>query len=344
MTLCFNRSFFPYFQSLVQCISNGRSSLRSKAALEKVLDLREMLGLDLKLDVSVEKRSPYDSESSVKVETRSNAYDFDAVKIKTEKIDPVISENEKSQLEIEVEQNRLTKIVMLKMDEFANGAKRLSCSECSKMLNQSKLILHYKEHIDSLESKSKEQMEDRGRSRKGKETKKKLQDVSPRDRSSSSEEKVFTCANPTFKVKAGEKKVRKKRERKPKTPAAPKPSKATNPVPEIKLSFDLGGQGPGADGVKEINLQELSGTKCGRGRKRKIENVDASNNRTSKKKIMNNKKERISLVPESIENGLSGPAKERFESYISNVNPRASFPEFLKGVCRQANKIDRGIL
>ena len=301
-----------------------------------------MLGLDLKLDVSVEKQLP--SQSSVKGETRSDVYDFDAVKIKTEKIDPVISENEKSQLEIEVEQNRLTKIVMLKMDEFANGAKRLSCSECSKMLNQSKLILHYKEHIDSLESKSIEQMEDRGRSRKGKETKKKLQDVSPRDRSSSSEEKVFTCANPTFKVKAGEKKVRKKRERKPKTPAAPKPSKATNPVPEIKLSFDLGGQGPGADGMKEINLQELSGTKCGRGRKRKIENVDASNNRTSKKKIMNNKKERISLVPESIENGLSGSAKERFESYISNVNPRASFPEFLKGVCRQANKIDRGIL
>ena len=307
-----------------------------------------MLGLDLKLDVSVDKRLPSNSESSVKGESRSDAYNFDSVKIKTEKIDPVISENEKSQLEIEVEQNRLTKIVMMKMDEFANGAKRLSCSECSKLLSQSKLILHYKEHIDSLESKSKEEVKfkgERGRSSKGKETKKKLQDASPRrDRSSSTEEKVFTCANPTFKVKAGEKKVRKKRERKPKTPAVPKPSKQNNPVPEIKLSFDLGGQGPGADGMKEINLQELSGTKSGRGRKRKIENVDASNNRTSKKKIMNNKKERISLVPESIENGLSGPAKERFESYISNVNPRASFPEFLKGVCRQANKIDRGIL
>merc|ERR1712112_244120 len=77
------------------------------------------------------------------------------------------------------------------------------------------------------------------------------------------DDKVFHCTNPTFKIKAGEKKVRKKREKKSKV-------KASNNVPEIKLSFNLGESGVGI-GVKEINLGDLSSSKPGRGRKRKVD-------------------------------------------------------------------------
>ena len=258
----------------------------NKAQLDEVVKLKETLMMTFRLETSSEQ-----------------------IKVKKENIDqcplPLLTRSE-----VEMEHNRLTKIVMEKFDKFNCGAVLVPCSECGESLSQELLILHYKEHIDSLGrrtvvskkpdvivSNNPTAKKPRGRPRKSTEDSSKVSKVvsaSPRRDRSNSSEKEFKCANPTFKIKAGEKKVRKKREKKVKMSpklnqmlldeeermrrkarAKPElgkflaPSQAVTTadiVPEIKLSFDLGTVGAG---VKEINLKELSVKK--RGRKRKVE-------------------------------------------------------------------------
>merc|ERR1712227_211106 len=115
------------------------------------------------------------------------------------------------------------------------GSKQLRCSECSKVLSKAKMVLHYKEHIDKVaknEDLNNAEVKKKPRGRPKKEptipSKKKISSSTHEE--SSDDEKVFHCANPTFKIKAGEKKVRKKREKKTKV-------KTSTNVPEIKLSF-----------------------------------------------------------------------------------------------------------
>merc|ERR1712112_133039 len=118
------------------------------------------------------------------------------------------------------------------------------------------------------------------------------------------DDKVFHCTNPTFKIKAGEKKVRKKREKKSKV-------KASNNVPEIKLSFNLGESGVGI-GVKEINLGDLSSSKPGRGRKRKVD-LDAFAPSSLKTKLFSPDTTSSNNPTESFQIKVLNPSQEREE-------------------------------
>ncbi len=364
------------------------------------------------------------------------------IKVKDEKIDhhlPLLLTREK----VEGEHDRLTKMVMEKIEMFNGGATLVPCSECEDLLSQEIIFHHYKEHVESvcrrkvLNSKPGVLVSDypmipvakktRGRPRKSTEEKKVSKQTphrnlkgksnkglaSPiprRDRSSSSE-KEFKCANPTFKIKAGEKKVRKKREKKvvkmsPKLNSMLLQEKnkneaiskfcpdirkhnaggvnAANVVPEIKLSFDLGTVG---SGVKEINLRELSAKK--RGRKRKVGCIQTDllrgeesgtapvkkvfpelghliqgshNGPQSPKmtndsktippqyathegfkfefnKLMNNKDDSTSNIILDPRH-CPGNVRENFKRQLASMSPQIPFPEFLKNVCREANKTE----
>ena len=193
----------------MQCISTGVSRHLTEAQVQEVIKLGEILKMHLQLEKLPEAPGQ--------------------IKVKEEKIDhcqPLQLTRE----EIEMEHNRLMKKVMENIDKFNQGATSVPCSECEKSLSYEILIHHYKEHIDSLKSRKRElkrpreeivneeqkPKKPRGRPRKSAEEKKVAKVAARIDRSSSSE-KDFKCANPTFKVKSGEKKARKKREKKVKT-------------------------------------------------------------------------------------------------------------------------------
>ena len=299
------------------------------------------------------------------------------IKVKEEKIDHY-QPLQLTRQEIEMEHNRLMKKVMENIDTFNRGATSVPCSECEKSLSFEILIHHYKEHIDSLESRKVEwnkpreivneepkPKKPRGRPRKSAEEKKVAKvALSTKRRRSSSSEKEFKCANPTFKVKAGEKKVRKKREKKVKmTPklnkmllqeemkrkerakASPlllgqklldapsaQASARADVVHDIKLSFDLSADGAGA---KEINLKELSSKK--RGRKRKEEFIiksDLPGVEDRERPAVTSVNRVPDLRPSLVD------VKESVQRQLASMNTRISFPEYLKNVCRQANKTE----
>ena len=362
------------------------------------------------------------------------------IKVKDEKIDhhlplPLTRE------QVEGEHDRLTKMVMEKIEMFNGGAPLVPCSECEDLLSQEIIFHHYKEHVESvcrkkvLNNKPAVLVSDypmipvtkkpRGRPRKsteekkvskqtpnrnlkGRKSNKELASPIPRRDRSSSSEKEFKCANPTFKIKAGEKKVRKKREKKVvkmspnlnpmllqeknKNEAISKfcPDirtlnaggvNAVNVVPEIKLSFDLGTVG---SGVKEINLRELSAKK--RGRKRKVGCIQTDllggegsgmapvkkvfpdlghmgHNGTQNPKMINESKtippqyathegfkfefnKHKNNKDDSTANIILDPrpcpgnVRENFKKQLASMSPQIPFPEFLKNVCREANKTE----
>ena len=269
-------------------------------AAEEVQELVKMLGLNLKLDF--EKMS----SAEVQKEKKHEAANGEAVTANKNGV------HGRSPEEIEVEQSRLTKMLMSKMEDFESGSKQLRCSECSKVLSKAKMVLHYKEHIDNVAKNedSVPEVKKKPRGRPKKEPKlPPLRLPPPAYEESSDDEKVFHCANPTFKIKAGEKKVRKKRERK--TKVKPNPP-STGAVPEIKLSFNLGDSGVGI-GVKEINLGELSGSKPSRGRKRKTK-LDAFNPSSLKKKLFSPEAIPSTNPTEAFQIKLNVPQYETFKA------------------------------
>jgi len=346
-------------QAFVQCVSTGVSRNLTQRQVEEVVKLGEILRMNLQLEKLPEAPGQ--------------------IKVKEEKIDHY-QPLQLTRQEIEMEHNRLMKKVMENIDTFNRGATSVPCSECEKSLSFEILIHHYKEHIDSLESRKMEwnrpreivdegpkPKKPRGRPRKSAEEKKVVKvALSSKRRRSSSSEKEFKCANPTFKVKAGEKKVRKKREKKVKmTPklnqmlmqeevrrnerakASPlllgqqlldttsaQASARADVVPDIKLSFDLSADGAGA---KEINLKELSSKK--RGRKRKGESIIKSDlprveERERPTVTSVNRVADLKPIPSL------GVVKESVRRQLASMNTRISFPEYLKNVCRQANKTE----
>merc|ERR1719219_860128 len=88
---------------------------------------------------------------------------------------------------------------------------------------------------------------------------------------SSSPDIFYHVTNPTFTIKAAEKKALKKNDRKRKAPELEPPAPV---IPEISLTFDLGGD----TRDKTINLQQLAQPKLAkRGRKKKSECQEIGN-------------------------------------------------------------------
>merc|ERR1712098_383115 len=139
------------------------------------------------------------------------------------------TENEKREIEalIEAEEIRLTKIVMVKMDEIMNGGKGIRCSECDKILSTHRILPHYKKHIDHVPKKYSKKKG--GRPKKEKDKLKKKEKL---------EDKVIP--SPTFVIKHSEKikKVPKKRGRK-RLNGGPDDEAIIAPQPQIKLSFNF---------------------------------------------------------------------------------------------------------
>ena len=98
-----------------------------------------------------------------------------------------------------------------------------------------------------------------------KRTKKPKKSSEQKTEDSSSPEIFYHVTNPTFTIKAADKKVLKKKGRKRKAPEVEPPAPV---IPEISLTFDLGGDTTD----KTINLQQLAEPRLvKRGRKKKSE-------------------------------------------------------------------------
>ena len=110
------------------------------------------------------------------------------------------------------------------------------------------------------------------------------------------------------------------------------PSAQASVVPDIKLSFDLSADGAGA---KEINLKELSLKK--RGRKRKEESIKSELPRVEERKLPTVTTS-VNRVPDL--SPCDGDFKEAVQRQLASMSTRISFPEYLKNVCRQANKTE----
>ena len=120
---------------------------------------------------------------------------------------------------------------------------------------------------------------------------------------SSSPEIFYHVTNPTFTIKAGDKKALKKKGRKRKLPEVEPPAPAPAPapaIPEISLTFDLGGD----SSDKTINLQQLTQPRLAkRGRKKKSECQEIGNHikNGDQSTIENNKNEKITFSsPEEV--------------------------------------------
>ena len=127
----------------------------------------------------------------------------------------------------------------------------------------------------------------------------------------SSPEIFYHVTNPTFTIKAGDKKALKKKTRKRKLPEV-EPS--TPVIPEISLTFDLGGDS--AD--KTINLQQLAQPK--RGRKKKSECQEKENHvkNTDPSTNENYKNEKITFSsPEEVLERIEA-ANEAARNYSSD--------------------------
>ena len=106
-----------------------------------------------------------------------------------------------------------------------------------------------------------------------KRTRKPKKSSDPNTEDSSSPEIFYHVTNPTFTIKAAEKKALKKNDRKRKAPELEPPAPV---IPEISLTFDLGGD----TRDKTINLQQLAEprlVKIKRGRKKKVECQEIGN-------------------------------------------------------------------
>lgn len=192
-------------QAFVRCISTGETQNLTQTQLEEVMQLKENLRMDLELDRQV--------------------------KVKEEKIDHQLPPPLTPQ-QVEEEQDRLMKKVMTKVEMFNGGAVMVPCTECGKAFSHyDELCLHYREHYEEslrrrkvVNNKPSLIVSDnptipipkkpRGRPRKSteekkvsKRTPKKLKEKNkeelvsssaPRRERSSSSEKEFKCANPTF--------------------------------------------------------------------------------------------------------------------------------------------------
>merc|ERR1719219_2226628 len=116
---------------------------------------------------------------------------------------------------------------------------------------------------------------------------------------SSSPEIFYHVTNPTFTIKAGDKKALKKKGRKRKLPEVEPPAPAPA-IPEISLTFDLGGD----SSDKTINLQQLTQPRLAkRGRKKKSEYQEIGNHikNGDQSTIENNKNEKITFSsPEEV--------------------------------------------
>jgi len=252
--------------------------------------------------------------------------------------------NEKREIEalIEAEEIRLTKIVMVKMDEIMNGGKGIRCSECDKILSTHRILPHYKKHIDLVPKKYSKKKG--GRPKKDKDKLKKKEKL---------EDKVIP--SPTFVIKHSEKikKVPKKRGRKRLIGGPDDEVKiAPLPPPQIKLSFNLEDVGlSNGDNVKEINLQELGKKK--RGRKRKTD-VDVNPSIDSVSKVQKvshpdpsidslNKVQKISHPESMMPINMTKKeldvkeAKQEFDHFSAANGAAISFPEYLKHVYSKEN-------
>lgn len=237
-------------------------------------------------------------------------------KVNKEEEKPKEIDSREIELLIEAEEIRLTKIVMVKMDEIMNGGKGIRCSECDKILSTHRVLPHYKEHIDHIPKKYVKKKG--GRPKKEKEKLKEKEVPSPK-----------------FLIKHAEKikKVPKKRGRKRLNGGEDEDGQGKF-APQIKLSFNLEdvGQGNGAN-LKEINLQELGKKK--RGRPKRPIDADAADSINKIQKIAHpDDMMPINMTKKELD---VKDAKQEFDHFSAANGVTISFPEYLKHVYSKGN-------
>ena len=128
---------------------------------------------------------------------------------------------------------------------------------------------------------------------------------------SSSPEIFYHVTNPTFTIKAGDKKSLKKKGRKRKLPEVEPPAPV---VPEICLTFDLGGDSTD----KTINLQQLAQPRLTKRDRRKKSECQEIRNDGDQRTIENDKNEKITFIsPEEVLERIEA-ADEAAHNYSSD--------------------------
>ena len=285
------------------------------------------------------------------------------------------SEDDSSESIVEANTSLLSEQVVSCMEEFEKGEKEITCAECGEGIVKEGLMEHFKNHVDSIQDVSFDsssvnaEIKERGPEKRTSNVVSENQDKfgkpstkSPieEDSKQSADTKIglstsklkskgrkkksdtvltnlaedviaeeYTCFIPTFKIKPGSKRVQ---------------SSPVVPVPEIKLTFNLNDLGIAQETIK---LQDLSSVpKVKRKRKAGLKGLDSEVTGEAKGSWVKKKGKRCKVpkvgekerkLNKILADSSSTAAVSTFVLPSSRVC--ASFPTFLRGVCRQAEKV-----